>query len=192
VSQTEAMDELLTLHRVNADHFTSLVEAVGDRWSAPTPCTEWSVRDLVNHLASEQLWVPEILAGRTITEVGDTFDGDVLGDHPVASWRAAIAAATAAFTQPDVSERAVELSSGTRPAHEYLDEMVTDLAIHGWDLATALHLDETIDPQTVDRLLIEWTGRADELGPPLYAAALPTTASDDPQTQLLALFGRHA
>lgn len=192
MSQTEAMDELLTLHRVNADHFTALVEAVGERWSEPTPCTGWSVRDLVNHVTSEQLWAPELLAGRTIAEVGDTFDGDVLGDSPVASWRAAIAAATAAFAQPDVSERAVELSSGPRPAHEYLDEMVTDLAIHGWDLASALHLDETIDPQTTDRLLIEWTGRADELGPPLYAAALPTTESDDPQTRLLAIFGRRA
>ena len=192
MSQTEAMDELLTLHRVNADRFTLLVEAVGEHWSAPTPCTDWSVRDLVNHLTSEQLWAPELLAGATIAEVGDKFDGDVLGENPVASWRTAIAAATAAFAQPDVSERTVSLSSGTRPAHEYLDEMVTDLAIHGWDLATALHVDETIDPQTVDRLLIEWTGRAAELRPPLYAAALPTAASDDPQTRLLALFGRHA
>ena len=186
------MDELLTLHRVNADHFTALVEAVGERWSEPTPCTGWSVRDLVNHVTSEQLWAPQLLAGRTIAEVGDKFDHDVLGDNPVASWRAAITAATAAFAQPGVSERTVELSSGTRPAHEYLDEMVTDLAIHGWDLAKALHLDETIDPQTMNRLLIEWTGRADELAPPRYAAALPTTESDDLQTRLLAIFGRRA
>lgn len=190
MSQTEGMDELLILHRVNADHFTTLVESVGERWDAPTPCSEWSVRELVNHLTSEQLWAPELLAGRTIAEVGDRFDGDVLGDDPVTAWRLAITAAGAAFAQEGVIGRTVELSSGPRPAHEYLDEMVTDLAIHGWDLATALHMDETIDPPTVDRLLIEWTDRVGELGHPLFADPLPSTPSDDPQTQLLALFGR--
>lgn len=186
------MDELLSLHRVNADHFTMLVDAVGERWDAATPCTEWNVRDLVNHLTAEQLWVPELLAGRTTAEVGDKFTGDVLGADPVATWRAAIAAAVAAFAAVETRERTVELSSGTRAAHEYLDEMVTDLAIHGWDLAVALHVDETIDPLTVDRLLIEWTGRTAELQHPLFGDPLPSEPADDPQTKLLAIFGRRA
>jgi uncharacterized protein (TIGR03086 family) len=186
------MDELLSLHRVNADHVTVLVEAVGERWDAPTPCADWSVRDLLNHLTAEQLWAPELLAGRTIAELGDKFAGDVLGSDPVASWRAAIAAAVAAFADASASGRTVELSSGTRSAHEYLDEMVTDLAIHGWDLATGLHVDETIDPPTVDRLLIEWTGRAAELTHPLFGDPLPSEPTDDPQTKLLAIFGRRA
>lgn len=186
------MDELLSLHRVNADRFTMLVEAVGARWDAPTPCTEWSVRDLVNHLTSEQLWVPELLAGRTIADVGEKFMGDVLGDDPVATWRAAIAAAVAAFADEAARGRTVELAAGPRAAHEYLDEMVTDLAIHGWDLAVALHVDETIDPPTVDRLLIEWTGRADELPHPLFGTPLPSEPADDPQTKLLAIFGRRS
>ncbi|RYV49603.1 TIGR03086 family metal-binding protein [Pengzhenrongella frigida] len=186
------MDELLSLHRVNADRFTLLVEEVGTNWDAPTPCIDWSVRELVNHLTAEQLWVPELLAGRTIAEVGDKFAGDVLGDDPVATWRAAIAAAVAAFADETARGRTVELSVGTRAAHEYLDEMVTDLAIHGWDLAIALHVDETIDPLTVDRLLIEWTGRASELPHPLFGEPLPSEPTDDPQTKLLAIFGRRA
>jgi len=186
------MDELLSLHRVNADHFTTLVDTVGERWDAATPCTDWAVRDLVNHLTAEQLWVPELLAGRTIAEVGDKFAGDVLGSDPVAAWRMAIAAAVAAFADEGTRGRTVALSSGPRAMHEYLDEMVTDLAIHGWDLATALHVDETIDPLTVDRLLIEWTGRASELTHPLFGEPLPSEPSDDPQTRLLAIFGRRA
>ncbi|HEY8719912.1 TIGR03086 family metal-binding protein [Pengzhenrongella sp.] len=186
------MDELLTLHRVNADKFTSLVDAIGDRWDAPTPCADWSVRDLVNHLTAEQLWVPELLAGRTIADVGDKFEGDVLGEDAVATWRQAIVAAGAALMAEGAPDRTVELSVGPRAARDYLEELVTDLAIHGWDLASALHLDETIDPPTVDRLLIEWTARSAELRHPLFAEALPSTSSDDPQTALLALFGRRA
>lgn len=186
------MDELLILHRVNADRLTSLVEAVGDHWDTPTPCEGWSVRDLVNHLTAEQLWVPELLAGRTIADVGDKFDGDVLGENPVASWRQAISVAVAAFADESAPERTVELSAGPRAAREYLEELVTDLAIHGWDLAIALHVDETIDPPTVDRLLIEWTARSAELRHPLFGEPRPSTSSDDPQTALLALFGRSA
>ncbi|NMR20990.1 TIGR03086 family metal-binding protein [Cellulomonas fimi] len=185
------MDELLYLHRVNADHVTHLVAAVGDHWDSPTPCADWSVRQLVTHLTSEQLWAPELLAGRTPAEVGDRFDGDVLGDDPVTSWRLAVDAALAAFAADGALDRTVELSSGPRPAREYLEEMVTDLAIHGWDLATALHVDETIDPPTVERLLIEWSGRVDQLRhSPMFGDPLPSTPSDDQQTQLLALFGR--
>ena len=186
------MDELLSLHRVNVERFTALVDHVGTSWDAPTPCTDWSVRELVDHVTSEQMWVPELLAGTAIADVGDRFDGDVLGDDPVATWRLAVDAAVAAFAQEGALGRTVELSSGPRAAHEYLDEMVTDLAIHGWDLATALHVDETIDPLTVDRLLIEWTDRAGELGHPMFADPLPTEPSDDPQTRLLAFFGRRA
>lgn len=94
--------------------------------------------------------------------------------------------------QQGAGERTVALSAGRRLAHGYLDEMVTDLAIHGWDLATALQLDDTIDPLTVDRLLIEWTDRVTELRHPLFADPLPSPPSADAQTQLLALFGRRA
>jgi uncharacterized protein (TIGR03086 family) len=185
------MDELLALHRVNANRFTSLVVQIGDRWGAPTPCDEWSVRDLVNHMVAEQLWVPELLAGRTVAEIGDKFEGDVLGEDPPTTWRLAMDAALAAFAEPGVAARSVSLVRGPTPAHDYLDEMVSDLAVHGWDLARALGVDETIDPATVDRMLIEWGDRAELLAHSgLFGSPLPTSDADDPQTRLLALFGR--
>lgn len=187
------MDELLDLHRVNADRFTSLVALVGERWESPTPCTEWSVRDLVNHLTAEQLWVPELLGGRTVEEVGQRFAGDVLGADPVATWRSAMEAALHAFSAPGAVARTVHLSRGLTPAHDYLEEMVMDLAVHGWDLARALGADEGIDPATVQRLLVEWNGRADELShTSMFAGPLETADDADPQTRVLALFGRRA
>ena len=87
-----------------------------DQWHAPTPDTEWDVTDLVQHLVYEQLWVPPLLAGKTIAEVGDAFDGDVLGDDPQRAWTSAAAAAQAAFAEPGALERTVHLSFGDVPA----------------------------------------------------------------------------
>src|SRR4029079_8295807 len=54
---------------------------VGD-WSRPTPCSEWSVRDLVRHLVYEELWAPPLLAGATIADIGDRFEGGIFRDDP--------------------------------------------------------------------------------------------------------------
>ena len=77
------------LHRRAVEGFAALVERVpGDRWDAPTPCAAWTVRDIVNHLVNEQRWTAPMFAGATIEEVGDRFDGDLLGADPVGAVRA--------------------------------------------------------------------------------------------------------
>jgi len=67
--------ELLDAHGAALREFDRRVGAVReDQWDDPTPNTEWSVRDLVGHLVGEQLWVPLLLRGATIDEVGDRFE----------------------------------------------------------------------------------------------------------------------
>ncbi|HEY0869487.1 MAG TPA: maleylpyruvate isomerase N-terminal domain-containing protein, partial [Acidothermaceae bacterium] len=74
------------------DTFGAKVTAITpDRWLRATPCTDWSVRDVVNHVTSEHLWVPHLLRGETIAQVGSRYDGDVLGDDPVYAWERASA-----------------------------------------------------------------------------------------------------
>ena len=86
-----------------------------DAWGNGTPCTDWTVRDVVNHLTGEHLWVPPLLAGKTLDDVGDAFSGDVLGDDPVAAWDDAIDASVAAWGDVDPG-LAVHLSVGPTPA----------------------------------------------------------------------------
>ena len=62
-----------------------------DQWTHSTPCAEWDVRALVNHVVGEDRWVPPLLAGLTIAEVGDTLAGDLLGDDPQLAWDRAAA-----------------------------------------------------------------------------------------------------
>src|SRR5947209_6847533 len=95
-----------------------------DQWKLPTPCTEWDVRALMQHLVNEQLWVPPLLEGMTIAEVGDRFDGDNLGDDPVRAWDEAIQAARASVSGLDSFETITHLSFGDVPAEEYVTELI--------------------------------------------------------------------
>src|SRR5665213_1363632 len=105
------------------DAFGDKVRAVpADRWAAPTPCTDWSVRDLVNHVTGEHLWAPHLLDGETIAQVGDRYDGDVLGDSPLTAWESAADASRAAWlsTSPGavvhLSLTLIHISEPTRQA----------------------------------------------------------------------------
>src|SRR4051812_26988953 len=62
-----------------------------------SPCQGWSMRDLLNHVVSGNWWAAELGAGRTIAEVGDRLDGDVLGPDPTAAYETSAAAAAAVF-----------------------------------------------------------------------------------------------
>ena len=53
-----------------------MCEAItSDRWSDPTPCAEWDLRMLVDHLVYETLWVPDLVAGATLAEIGEPVRG---------------------------------------------------------------------------------------------------------------------
>ncbi|AZM56675.1 TIGR03086 family protein [Streptomyces sp. WAC 01529] len=173
--------------------FTDRVHAIrADQWDAPTPCTDWSVRDLVNHLTSEQLWVPPLLRdGATVADVGDGFDGDMLGPDPVASWDTAATASRAAFREPGALERSVHLSFGDTPAIFYCAQMTTDLVVHAWDLSRAIGAEETLPRGLVDFSVREISPYAAELEKSgLFDPPVEPPPGADAQTKLLCLVGR--
>src|ERR1700747_2420395 len=96
--------------------FDARVRQIGDhQWQAATPDEDWTVRDLVNHLDGEDLWGPPLSAGTHIVEVGDRFEGDVLGAEPKAAWTAASAAAVRAAGEDGAMDRIVPLLFGRFP-----------------------------------------------------------------------------
>lgn len=186
------MTEQSDLFRRALAGFGARVHAVkADQWTNATPCSDWDVRALVNHVAVEQLWVPPLVEGAKVADIGSRFDGDQLGSDPVATWDEAAAASDAAFGGPGALDGVVNLSSGDRPTSGYCSEMTADLVIHAWDLARATGGDEKLDPELVQ---LVWDGMqpyaADLAKSGYFAEAVPVPDDADLQTKLLALTGR--
>jgi uncharacterized protein (TIGR03086 family) len=185
--------ELARLHARTVAEFVTRVEAVpDDAWGNATPCTEWDVRALVNHVVGEDRWTPPLLEGATIAEVGDRFDGDLLGVDPVAAARAAAAAAVASVAERLPDGGTVHLSYGDEQMTEYVHQLAADHFIHAWDLAVATGGDVRLDPELVAEMA-PWFAEREEL----YRAAGVTgprvdTDRADAASQLLAGFGRDA
>jgi uncharacterized protein (TIGR03086 family) len=184
--------DLLEQHARALAEFDRRVERLpSDLWHAPTACAGWDVRTLVNHLVAEQRWAPHLLAGETLEEVGDRYDGDLLGDDPQGVWREASTEARAAFERPGVLDGTVHTSMGELPAEEYLRQMTLDLAVHAWDLTPHTGLDDRLDPELVDELYDTWRPREEMLaGSGVFDPPVPTADDADPQRKLLGLLGR--
>ncbi|MEV0440322.1 TIGR03086 family metal-binding protein [Streptomyces spectabilis] len=190
---TSADRQVLERHGQALDRFTDGVHAVRhDQWDAPTPCDRWTVRDLVGHLVSEQLWVPPLVRdGATLEAVGDAFDGDQLGPDPVAAWDRAAAAARAAFRAPHALTGTVHLSYGDTPARDYCAQMTTDLVVHTWDLARAIGADERLPDELVAAAARDVAPYAADLAKSgLFAPSVAPPPGADAQTELLCLLGR--
>lgn len=184
--------DVTTLHRRAVEWWESRVEEIGpDAWDSSTPCDGWSVRDLVNHVVGEELWTVPLLQGATIAEVGDRFDGDVLGERPTEACHAAAAAAVSSVDEVAPRGRKVHLSYGDEDAEEYVRQLAADHLVHGWDLAVATGSDARLDPELVDAVA-GWFAEREELYRAGGVVAGHVDRHGDPQTELLAAFGRDA
>ena len=186
------MTDLFALFERAVGGFTAHVHATRtDQWHDDTPDDDWDVRMLVNHVAVEQLWVPPLVEGKTVADVGDSLDGDQLGSDPVATWDAAVAASLAAFGAPGALDGTVQLSSGERPTAEYCWEMTTDALIHSWDLARGIGATDVLDPELSQLVYDRTLPFAEELQKTgMFAPPVPVPADSPLQTRLLAIFGR--
>ena len=184
--------EVPVMLRRGVEEFGARVGQIRDgQWDAGTPNTEWNVRDLVSHVLSENLWAPPLFAGSTIGEVGDRFDGDVLGPDPQASWRQASTHALAAADEPGAMDRTVHLSFGDFPGREYAMQLFADHLIHAWDLARAIGADERLDAELVDACATWFAAMEDAYrSAGAVAGRPPVPDGADAQTRLLAMFGR--
>jgi uncharacterized protein (TIGR03086 family) len=181
-----------TLYHRTVEFFADRVNAVkDDQWGDPTPCTEWTVRDLVNHVTYENLWTVPLMEGATMEEVGDRFEGDVLREDPIGSALSAARAAIASVAGQLPQGGTVQLSFGETPKEEYATQLAADNLVHGWDLAVATGGDTRMDPHLV-HAIAAWFDDREEMYRSGGAISARRTLTGDDQHDLLARFGRDA
>jgi hypothetical protein len=130
------------------------------------------------------------MAGAALADVGDRFDGDLLGDDPGAVASEAAGEADAAVPAAVTDSRTVHLSFGDTDAGDYARGVAADQLIHAWDLAAAVGADRSLDPDVV-AAVAQWYERNE----PSYRSAgavapRPEVAGSDPGASLLIAFGR--
>lgn len=184
------MSELIPLLDSAMDAFTARVEAVGNRWTAPTPCSEWNVTDLVMHVVDEHRWAPPLLAGHDLQTSADIVAGTSDRGDPARNWEAAATESRRAFGEPGVLDRTVELSRGATPVPDYLREMLLDLVIHAWDLGKAIGYDRPLSEPLVDFAYGMVQNAGDLSGTGMFDK--PVSVADDASKEhkLVALTGR--
>lgn len=179
----------IALLRTAHSEFATRIASVDD-WDAPTPDTDWNIRDLVAHVTEDQQWVPELLAGRTTPEAKLAIAP--LGEDLVSEWNRYSEVALAAWEAADL-EATVHLSYDTVKASDYLAEQVGDITIHTWDLARATGTDEELDDDLVDAVWTVFQPQAGQLESSGLFAPAVVVADDAPlRIRLLALTGRDA
>jgi uncharacterized protein (TIGR03086 family) len=172
------------------DQLAALVDGVrAEQWSAPTPCAEWDVRALVEHLVTGQLLFASALGFTAGADAVTGADDDVrLPD----AFRATGAVMLEAFRKPGALDQLVDVPVGRVPAGVAVDLRVTECLVHGWDLARATGQTTTFDDAVVERE-IAFTRGALALVPSdrtPFGPEQPVAPDASPTDQLAALLGR--
>jgi uncharacterized protein (TIGR03086 family) len=161
---------------------------------APTPCPEWTVRDLLNHVIGT-LWLSEALfndsTARYPMAPGGLPATDLAGDDPAAAYADASAAALTAASTGDALSRVHATALGDMPGPALAGFTTLDILVHGWDLAKATGQQPSLDDAVTEHVLafaehaITPGFRGTRVG-----AAIPVSPDASVTDRLVAFMGR--
>lgn len=151
-----------------------------------------TLREIINYHAYDDAWVPDILAGRTMAEVGkDKFKGDLLGDDPKGNFAALVERACTAARELGDLDRVVHLSFGDFKAREYFWQINMFRGLRAYEIGKVIGADFTMPNDLVQGIWDEITPHAEEwrkIG--VFSAAVPVPYGAPLVDRLLGLTGR--
>jgi uncharacterized protein (TIGR03086 family) len=180
----------MTALRVANDEFERRLRLVdAGAWTRATPCTDWDVRALVNHVVGGNRRHRMLLRGASAAAIAPTRTQDQLGDEAVAAFVTTARDLLAEFSRDGALTRRVHHPIGAMSGGELLDLRILDVAVHTWDLACSIGADTTLPPRLVEYALT--TAEHLQAGRRSGAFAEPTGLDHgSDQQRLLGLTGR--
>jgi uncharacterized protein (TIGR03086 family) len=187
------VDSLALLQQVIDETNRVIAPLSDEQLKQPSPCTEWNIRDVVNHITGgatmfavsvEQGSVPDELAGQLM-------GGDNVGDDPKGAFAKAADRAINAFNLPGAMEKNVVLPFGEMPATVALSIAVFDVACHACDIAegTGQQISNTATFEAALEYGKQMIG-PDLRAPGVFDAEVAAPAGATIQLKVLALGGR--
>jgi uncharacterized protein (TIGR03086 family) len=149
VSETEMIQRVL-------DETRRVVDGIEPaQLSKPTPCSEWDVRALLNHVTGGATMFAECVENGSISDdrLIELITDDQLGDDYKKSFDAAATHAVNAFGAPGAAEKVVKLPFGEMPAGVALQFAIFDVTVHALDLAKATGQSTELDPEVLETAL---------------------------------------
>ncbi len=118
----------------------------------PTPCSEWNVRQLLDHMIGVNWRFAAVASGQA--QAGAPAPGaSPSGADPAANYAASARAALAGWRTPGALERTLNLPFGEMPSAQAIGFNIGDQLMHTWDLAKATGRDRTLDPEVCAAVL---------------------------------------
>jgi uncharacterized protein (TIGR03086 family) len=167
-----------------------LIPSLDGHADDPTPCTEYTVRQLVNHLL---VWGPTLAGAGGKQDVRPPAEGT---DLTAGDWTAALAesvdAIVKAWDDPAAWEGSTRMGSEMEMPADLVGGMIAgELVVHGWDLARAAGRDLDVDVDIAEYLEVELAKTA-ELGRQMgfFGPEVAVPADAPALHRVLALTGR--
>lgn len=163
-----------------------------DQLGNATPCSEWNLKELLNHMVYELLWVPELLRGKTVADIGDKYEGDLLHSDIQAAWQHAADSALVGVKRVE-DDAVVHLSYSDVPAKDYIAEVAGDILVHAWDVSRSLGFTLLFAPEMTRSVYENTLPRHEEMvASGLYGKPVDVPEDAPLQVKLLGLMGRTA
>ncbi len=151
----DSTNDIIDLHaRANAAFAQVLGEIPADRFGDPTPCTDWDIRALVNHLTELHRGAAAAFGGADPSTLGPA----AADTDPRAAFAAALRDAQSAFRAPGALDRTYPMPWGESPGRMVVRILALDAAVHTWDLARAAGRPCPLDPSACEAVLAFGTG----------------------------------
>jgi len=182
------MTQVQDSYRLVSHGFDAAVGAVApDQWQSPSPCEQWTARDIVAHVVEGHRSVIAGVTGGEPEPLGS-------GEDPRRAWEDVSRAIDEIAGDPEAAARELDGPTGRMPAGEIIGRFVTmDLLVHTWDLARTVGADEHLDEDAVRRAY-EALKPMDAMirQPTVFGPRLDPPTDADLQTEFLYFLGRRA
>jgi uncharacterized protein (TIGR03086 family) len=185
MTETLSSAEATARYTLVADAFeTRLFAVTGQAWQVPSPCPDWTARDVAVHVFGVHNFIVGMAGGEAPPVPGPD-------DDPTEFWSGARQAVLDLLANPELTGTMIETPFGEMTAATLAGTaLIADITVHTWDLARATNQDEKLDPRLVRAALEFYEPREHLMRGGMFDAAIEPAPGADEQTRLLNYCGR--